>query len=66
MSARPAVEPLIAYVYGETPPDFAAIAACGFAVVCLDSAASWFGATTIADARRYGLRAVAFPMAFRG
>lgn len=55
-------EPLVAYVYGDTPPDFAAIAAFGFDVVCLDSAAPWFSDRTIADAKAQGLMAVAFRM----
>jgi hypothetical protein len=55
-------EPLIAYVYGDTPPDFAAIAAFGFEVVCLDSGAAWFDKRTIASAEAQGLRAVAFRM----
>jgi hypothetical protein len=57
-------DPLIAYVYGETPPDFEAIAAFGFDVVCLDSSASWFNERTIADAREHGLMAVAFRMGY--
>jgi hypothetical protein len=59
-------EPLIAYVYGETPPDFAAIAAVGFDVVCLDSGAAWFSERTIADAQANGLMAVAFRMGYVG
>jgi len=59
-------EPLIAYVYGDTPPDFAAIAAFGFDVVCLDSGANWFSERTIADARANGLLAVAFRMGYVG
>jgi hypothetical protein len=61
-----ASEPLIAYVYGEVPPDFAAIAACGFTVVCLDSSASWFGRTTVAEAEAHGLVGVAFRMSYSG
>jgi hypothetical protein len=58
-------EPLIAYVYGgSTPPDFAAIAASGFSLVCLDTTAPWFTDTTVADAEANGLIAVAFPMAY--
>ena len=57
-----AAEPLIAYVYGDVPPDFAAIAACGFTVVLLDSSAPWFGETTLAEAKAHGLTAVAFRM----
>ena len=59
-------EPLIAYVYGDTPPDFAAIAAFGFDVVCLDSGAVWFSERAIADARANGLLAVAFRMGYVG
>jgi hypothetical protein len=55
-------EPLVAYVYGDTPPDFAAIAASGFAVVCLDSLAPWFNEATIASARAHGLMAAGHPM----
>jgi len=59
-------EPLIAYVYGDTPPDFAAIVAFGFDVVCLDSGASWFNERTIAKAQAEGLMAVAFRMGYAG
>jgi hypothetical protein len=59
-------DPLIAYIYGETPPDFAAIAAFGFDVVCLDSGAAWFSERTIADAHANGLMAVAFRMGYVG
>ena len=59
-------EPLIAYVYGDTPPDFAAIAAFGFDVVCLDTGAAWFSDRTIADAQASGLLAVAFRMGYVG
>ena len=59
-------QPLIAHVYGEVPPDFAAIAACGFTVVFLDSSASWFGPATVADAKAHGLAAVAFRMSYAG
>ena len=55
-------ERLIAYVYGDTPPDFAAIAASGFEVVCLDSLAPWFNETTVAAA--HGLIAVGHPMSY--
>ena len=55
-------EPLIAYVYGHTPPDFEAIAAFGFSVVCLDSAAPWFSERTISQAKMHGLMAIAFRM----
>jgi hypothetical protein len=57
-------EPLIAYVYGETPPDFAAIAAFGFTIVCLDSAASWCTDAAIAAARAEGLTVVPFRMSY--
>ncbi len=59
-------QPLIAYVYGDVPPDFAAIAACGFTVVLLDSSAPWFGDTTVAEAKRHELTAVAFRMSYSG
>jgi len=55
---------LIAYVYGEVPPDFAAMAACGFTIVCLDSSASWFSDATIAAAKAQGLTPVAFRMGY--
>ena len=57
-------EPLVAYVYGETPPDFGALAAMGFDAVCLDSNAAWFRESMIVDAEREGLFAVAHPMSF--
>ena len=57
-------EPLIAYIYGNTPPDFAPIAAAGFEVVCLDSLAPWFSDVTIAAAAAHGLMAVGFPMSW--
>jgi hypothetical protein len=57
-------EPLIAYVYGDTPPDFEAIAAFGFDTVCLDSGAPWFCEATMRDARRHGLTAFAFRMGY--
>lgn len=59
-------EPLIAYVYGDTPPDFAAIAAFGFDVVCLDSGARWYCEATVAEARKYGLTLFAFRMGYVG
>ena len=59
-------EPLIAYIYGDTPPDFAAIAAFGFDVVCLDSRASWFDEKIVAKAQGEGLTAVVFPMGYVG
>jgi hypothetical protein len=59
-------EPLIAYVHGDdTPPDFAALAAAGFEVVCLDRLAPWFSESMIRDAKAHGLLAVGFPMAYR-
>jgi hypothetical protein len=57
---------LIAYVYGDTPPDFPAIAAFGFTVVCLDSSAPWFNDATVAEAKAHGLTPVAFRMAYAG
>lgn len=59
-------EPLVAYVYGETVPDFGALAAMGFDAVCLDSNAAWFRESMITDAEREGLLAVAHPMSFVG
>lgn len=59
-------EPLIAYVYGDTPPDFEAIAAFGFDVVCLDNGAPWFSEAVVADARRHGLVTFAFRMGYAG
>ena len=61
-----ATELLIAYVYGETPPDFVAIAACGFTVVCLDTSASWFSDVAVANAKENGLTVVAFRMQYDG
>jgi len=58
--------PLIAYVYGEAPPDFAAIAACGFTIVCLDSSASWCTDASITAARAEGLTVVPFRMSYAG
>lgn len=57
-------EPLIAYISGDTPPDFAAIAAFGIDVVCLDSRASWYNEKVLAKAREHGLLAVAFSMGY--
>jgi hypothetical protein len=57
-------EHLIAYVFGATPPDFAAIAASGFDVVALDSTAPWFTSRTVAQAKTHGLTAVSFPMSY--
>ena len=55
-------EPLIAYIYGDTPPDFEAVAAFGFTVVCLDSGAPWFSERVVANAKARGLIAIAFRM----
>ena len=55
-------DPLIAYVYGDTPPDFDAIAATGFDIVCLDSRAPWFRPSLIGQAAQRGMLAVAHPM----
>ena len=60
------MEPLIAYVYGDTPPDFEAIAAFGFDVVCLDSGAPWFSESVVSEARRQGLVTFAFRMGYAG
>lgn len=57
-----APESLIAYISGGTPPDFEAVAAFGFTIVCLDSAAPWFSERTVADAKAHGLMAIAFRM----
>jgi hypothetical protein len=57
-------EPLVAYVYGPTAPDFAAIAAMGFDVVCLDICATWYTVKMIEEAESHGLIAVAHPMSF--
>ena len=58
-------EPLIAYVYGDdVAPEFAALAACGFTIVCLDKSAPWFREKMIAEARRQGLTAIAFEMKY--
>ena len=59
-------QPLIAYVYGETVPDFAAIAACGFTVVCVDTTASWCTDTALASAKAEGLTVVPFRMSYAG
>jgi hypothetical protein len=59
-------QPLIAYVYGDVPPDFAAIAACGFTVVCVDTSAPWFNDRTLAEARAHDLIGVAFRMSYEG
>jgi hypothetical protein len=57
-------EPLIAYVYGDTPPDFEAIAAFGFDIVCLDIRAPWYSEQTTDDARKHGLLTFAFQMSY--
>ncbi|HEY2855923.1 MAG TPA: hypothetical protein VGJ18_24000 [Gemmatimonadaceae bacterium] len=59
-------EPLIAYVYGDTPPDFEAIAAFGFDVVCLDSSAPWYSDSTVRAAKMHGLTPFAFRMGYVG
>jgi len=59
-------EPLIAYVYGDTPPDFAAIAAFGFDIVCLDRGAPWYSDAVVENARQHGLTAFAFRMGYIG
>lgn len=61
-----ASEPEIAYVYGDAPPDFAAIAASGFDIVVMDNTAAWYNANTIAEARSHGLKAFAFRMSYPG
>lgn len=58
------IEPLIAYVSGDTPPDLAAIAAFGIDVVCLDNRAGWYHESLLVKAREYGLQAVAFSMGY--
>lgn len=57
-------EMLVAYVYGETPPDFAAIVACGFEVVGLDRLAPWFGPEVVEAAKAHGLLVAAWPMSY--
>lgn len=57
-----APEPLIAYISGDTPPDFASVAAFGFTIVCLDSGAPWFSPSSVIDAKAHGLMAIAFRM----
>jgi hypothetical protein len=57
-------EPLIAYVYGPTSPDFYTIAAMGFDIVCLDTRAPWYTPAMLEEAKRFGLSAVAHPMSF--
>jgi hypothetical protein len=62
-----APETLVAHVYdGEVPPDFAAIAACGFSVVLLDTAAPWFSDKLVAAAKAEGLVVVSFRMGHAG
>lgn len=66
-SERPRMdEPLVAHVFGDVPPDFAAIAACGFRIVCLDSTAPWFRDHMLERARDEGMLAFAFPMRYTG
>ena len=60
--SNPETGPAIAYVYGDTPPDFAAIAACGFTVVVMDSRAPWYNDWTVGKAKAYGLAVFAHPM----
>jgi hypothetical protein len=57
-----ASEPLIAYIYGDTSPDFETVAAFGFTIVCLDSAAAWFSERTLEEAKARGLMVIAFRM----
>ena len=59
-------EPLIAFVYGNTPPDLDAIAASGFDIVCFDSRAPWYRPSLIQHAADRGLRAVGHPMGLGG
>ena len=62
-AAVEAPEVLVAHVYdGDVAPDFAAVAACGFSVVLLDTAAPWFSEAAVAAARAEGLMVVAFRM----
>lgn len=63
---RRSEEPLVAHVFGDVPPDFAAIAACGFGIVCLDSTAPWFREVMLTRAREEGMLAFAFPMRCTG
>jgi hypothetical protein len=62
IARRNEAEPLIAYVYGDEPPDVATIAAMGFEVVCFDSRAPWFNRQMLAAASAVGMFAVAHPM----
>lgn len=55
-------EPLIAYISGDTPPDFEAVAAFGFTIVCLDTAAPWYSDGMVSEAKAHGLMAIAFRM----
>ena len=64
VAGRNEAEPLIGYVYGSTPPDFAAMAAMGFEVVCLDTRAPWYTPAMIDEALQHGLAAVAHPMSW--
>jgi hypothetical protein len=58
-------EHMVAYVFGDTPPDFAAIAAAGFDLVALDRNAPWFNESMIARATANGLVGVSFSMSHR-
>jgi hypothetical protein len=58
------MEPLIAYIYGATPPDFEAIAAFGFEIACLDSGAPWFSDAIVSEAKKHGLMTFAFRMGY--
>ena len=60
--SNPEAGPAIAYVYGDTPPDFAAIAAFGFTVVVLDSRAPWYSDWMVGRAKAHGLAVFAHPM----
>ncbi|HWK11067.1 MAG TPA: hypothetical protein VNR64_13500 [Vicinamibacterales bacterium] len=55
-------EPLIAYISGDTPPDFEVVAAFGFTIVCLDTAAPWYSDRMVSEAKAHGLMAIAFRM----
>jgi hypothetical protein len=65
-STTMSTEPLVAYIYGDTPPDFEAIAAFGFDVVCLDKAAPWYTDCLAAQAQRHGITVFAFTMGYVG
>ena len=64
IARRNEAEPFIAYVYGATSPDFGAIAAMGFDIVCLDTRAPWYTPGMIEEAKKHDLIAVAHPMSF--